>query len=212
MGGSADRPEPAHRDTVAEHYAGLGVASGVAARVWPGARTVFLSESNQLAQDCLRSCHPGCPLHPDAHDPTVADAFPARVWLLTAGFPCEPHSSLVAVCEANVHRNVDGLRRALAPLARGAADLVVLENTPGILRLGFDLVCHMLPTTYPLYAWNVGLLDPCVHTNDPVARLRVFWVGIMRCIRVDARDGQPDAPLPTVYPRCRSTLYASAGT
>ena len=132
---------------------------------------------------------------------------------MAAGFPCQPHSGLAAEDEDEIDANIDRLGLALRPLQRGAADAVLLENAPGLLHRGLERLTELL-MALDKYEWHMAILDPCVHLDVPMARERVYLVGLRKAIAkhtgagddgADAEDGAPP-------PRRRSRLATESTT
>ena len=175
---------------VAEHFAGVAVATAAAQWVWPGLRAVFFTELREatLQRSCLRRCHPQARIVLDATSEAARTGFPAHLFLLIAGFPCEPHSQLTwlaTVPPSPASRDLSGLFAALRPLEdHSRPDLhprvVLLENVMGILYGAYPWLCAELPQRYPQYQWFTGLGCPQLHVGLPHRRRRVFWVAIRR--------------------------------
>ena len=189
---------------VADQFAGLGVASIAMSEVWPEAETTVMSEKIESAQRCLRVCYPDAEVREKAES-----QLPAGLWAVVAGFPCECHSPLTDVDFGKIKDSVALLRAALTWEQGSEPHLIVLENSAGILRAGFQHVNEMLLSHFHRFEWAVGIVEPCVHNNVPMSRERVFWVGIRRDVHAGEPNGT-DAPVPgygTAVPRRRSALY-----
>ena len=176
--------------TVAEHFAGVAVATAAAQWVWPGLRAVFFTELEKatLQRSCLRRCHPHARIVLDATSKAARTGFPARLFLLIAGFPCEPHSQLswlATVPLSPASRDLSDLFAALRPLDDHSCHdlhpvIVLLENVMGILYGAYSWLCYELPRRYPQYQWFTGLGCPQLHVGLPLRRRRVFWAAIRR--------------------------------
>ena len=176
--------------TVAEHFAGVAVATAAAQWVWPGLRAVFFSELEQAAlqRSCLRHCHPQARIALDGTSEAARIGFPTHLLLLIAGFPCEPHSQLTwlaTVPPSPASRDLSDLFAALRPLEDSSCPhlqpvIVLLENVMGILYGAYPRLCAELPRRYPQYQWFTGLGCPQLHAGLPLRRRRVFWPAIRR--------------------------------
>ena len=171
------------RDTTAEHFAGLAVATSAAHIVWPGSKAVYFSDTCPMARACLTACYPAATILERAEHVGRARRRSLRAFLLIAGFPCDLHSALarLAVWEQQLAA-LQTLYAALAPLCWGAdaPTVVLLENTPGILAGVFDVCCAGLLARFPAYYWMVGTACPSLHADAPTSRHRVYWLAVRR--------------------------------
>ena len=170
------------RLTLAEHFAGLGLATSAATQVWPGAKPLFFSDSCPLARHCLGSCWPEATVCDVAESKESRRRFPRRVFALIAGFPCNSHSGLArGVAFSGKLGSLDILLEALEPLKWGgeAPTIVLLENTSGILPGAFLALCARLLTSFGKdYHWLAGVACPSLHADVPCCRLRVYLLAV----------------------------------
>ena len=192
------------RLTLAEHFAGLGLATWAATRVWPGARPLFFSDSCSLARHCLRCCWPKARVCDAAESKESLRCFPKRVFSLIAGFPCNLHSGLAhGVAFSDKLSSLDILFLALEPLRWGedAPTIVLLENTSGILPGAFLALCARLLTTFGEdYHWSAGVACPSLHADVPTSRLRVYLLAVHKQRATD----------PSSWPVLEGSLYYEA--
>ena len=170
------------RLTLAEHFAGLALATSAATRVWPGARPLFFSDSCPRARHCLESCWPGATVCGAVESRESQLLFPWRVFALVVGFPCNLHSGLAhEIAFADKLGALDSLFSALTPLSwgEGAPTIVLLENTSGILTGAFLHLCARLLVEFGgAYHWSAGLACPSLHAGVPTCRLRVYLLAV----------------------------------
>lgn len=140
---------------------------------------VFASESRASTRRALLAAWAARGLTPasafsDATSAAAVSAPTVDVWVCTP--PCEAHSGL------NRHRSASSSAHALLVIEAALAYLhrrppfVIIENVvePELVESITALLLH-----YSHYTWFGGVLDPRTTCDDPVARPRFFWVGIL---------------------------------
>lgn len=110
-------------------FSGIG-GFALAARWLGGIKTIGFCEIDPFCQKVLAKNFPGVPIHDDIK--TLTDrTFPGRIDLITAGFPCQPHSQAGKKQASKDDRDLwPELYRVICKVQ---PRWIVLENVPGLL-------------------------------------------------------------------------------
>lgn len=137
----------------------------------------FACEKDRAARKVLLSDFPAAPLFDDVC--TDSESFPACD-VLTAGWPCQPFSA------ANRKRKglADVRCRVLPPILqyiqRAKPRIVILENVPGLLIWGRELLLKIGSVLQAAgYSLGVQVLDSHIHGGVPQHRRRLFIVAVL---------------------------------
>lgn len=152
-----------------------GIGGFALAARWNGVQTIGFCEIDPWCRRVLAKNFPGVPQHDDVK--TITPAILAdwsggqRVWILTAGYPCQPFSV------AGQRRGETDPRHLWPFIAALVADVrptwLLLENVAGHISLGLDSVLDALENLN--YAcWP--LVVPAAGVGAPHQRKRVWIV------------------------------------
>lgn len=173
-------------------FAGVGGLDQAAAEVF-GAELAWVSDNDPAASVVLAHRYPNAP---NLGDITAIDWSTVEpVWLLTAGWPCQPWST------AGKRRGVEDERALWPEVARAIRDLrprvVVLENVPAIIGAGeLARACGDLAACGYQFGWVVLGAD---EVGAPHRRRRCFVLAVAdtdseRPVRAGSTRGRWSGP------------------
>ena len=181
--------------THADLLCGMGGFSAAARLL--GGETVVAGDICPAAKRTFQRNHPSCRRwFDDVHSPFVEQAVPARVDVLTCGFPCQPFS------DAGHRKGLDDPRAAVLPrlgeiLSTRKPRAVLLENVEGIFRASNGRGVEVVRST--LRSAGYHLAAPFVASAEDYGcaakRTRVYFVAF-RSIEALRRYTPPVPILP----------------